>query len=89
MAIENSVYKDFYLRSSIVFTFSIAAFPVLYLANVTVLNEILRAMPWESLHLPQVDNIRENQSALVCAYTMSELQLFSMLTIVSITVLHT
>ena len=28
MAIENSVSNDFYLRSSIVFTFSIAAYPL-------------------------------------------------------------
>ena len=32
MAIENSVSNDFYLRSSIVFAFSIAAFPVWYQA---------------------------------------------------------
>ena len=30
MAIKNSVYNFFYLRSSIVLTFSIAAYPVWY-----------------------------------------------------------
>ena len=52
MAIENSVSNDFYLRSSIVLTFSIAAYPVLTplgRMHISILKDFKNAPPAKML----------------------------------------
>ena len=52
MAIDNSVSKDFDLRSSIVLTFSIAAYPVCYLVKFIRLYATVLAAKSESDVMP-------------------------------------
>ena len=57
MAIKNSVFNDFYLRSSIVLTFSIAALKIIYIKHIPQHHRSLSSCSYNLLALVS-DNSR-------------------------------